>query len=198
MDCLLAGTIVPTDSMIGLLYKWVSWVGTCLTHLSYWLKYPCNRMCFSVRAYFTQGTLPIHVGLFLFWICHRTFHLYWLSHNWNCLLSPLQDLDGLVSEAVLNEFISCIQPLHCQLCNELLEYRSMSSHGQCLTDFTIQQYQIKMLEFSAIMQLLSRKITTVNDHYLVILHFQQICIEHVLSAKALFTALEWKVCVCVC
>lgn len=157
--------------MIGLQYKWVSWVGTCLTHLLYWLKYPCDRMCFSVRAYFTQGTLPIHIGLFLFWTCHRTFHLYWLTHNWNCLPSPLQDLDGSVSEAVLNEFISCIQSLHRQLCNELLEYRSMSSHCQCLTDFTIQQYQIKMLEFSAIMQVLSRKITTVNDHYLVMPHF---------------------------
>lgn len=71
----------------------MSWVGTCLTHLLYWLRYPCDRMCFSVRAYFTQGTFPIHIGLFLFWTCHRTFHLYWLSYNWNCLLSGSSQLE---------------------------------------------------------------------------------------------------------
>lgn len=36
---------------------------------------------------------PIHIGLFLFWTCHRTFHLYWTFHNWNCLLSGSSQLE---------------------------------------------------------------------------------------------------------
>ena len=51
------------------------------------------------------------------------------------------------------------------------------------------------------MQLLSRKITTVSDHYLVIPHFQQIYIEHLLSARHCLLPLSvytCGVCVCVC
>ena len=49
------------------------------------------------------------------------------------------------------------------------------------------------------MQLLSRKITTVSDHYLVIPHFQQTYIEHLLSARHCLLPLSVYTCgECVC